>query len=184
MPKTEVTNALVEYLKPENSNITYLGAVYPALPRVPNEADLFNFVPPGLGVGVLMFLFIENQSERRIAFGGPHQGRKFRTYGLSLLCIMKSDLPSSAEGQAAFNEFIDSTTGFIQADRNAGTEATSLGGSGPYAGTGVVFQWGEGGLNGSSPDITIDYPVPKTAAGGIMLFQAVIRVTVCETLNT
>jgi hypothetical protein len=173
----------MNYLTPENSGIAYLGTVYPALPKVSNESDLFQFVPPGTGVGVIIYMFIENQEESRVALGGQHGGRKFRHYGLSLLCIMKSDLSSSADGQAAFNEFIDDLTAAIQADRNAGTEAASLGGFGPYVGTGVVWQWGEGSMLGG-PDIHIEYPVPKTAEGGVQLFQAVVRVTVAEFLNT
>jgi len=170
MPKSEVRQALYEYLRPENSHITSLGTVYPALPKVANESDLFNFVPPGAGVGAVMYMFIENQEETRIALGGPQQGRKFRPYGLSLLCVLKSDLQTSAEGQVAFDYFIDSLTGYIEADRNAGDPT-------------VIFQWGEGGVGGG-PDIRIDYPVPKTVNGGVMLFQAIVRVTVCEILNT
>jgi hypothetical protein len=169
MPKTEVRNAIFEYLTPENSNIKYLGTVYPALPKVANESDLFNFVPPGTGVGALIYMFIESQEETRIALGGPHQGRKFRPYTLSLLCVLKSDLTTSAEGQVAFDEFIDSLTDYIQADRNAGNPN-------------VIFQWAEGNERGG-PDLRIDYPVPKTVNGGVMLFQAVARVTVCEVLN-
>ena len=169
MPKTEVRNALYAYLEPSVSAITYLGSLYPALPKVANESDLFNFVPPGAGVGAVMYMFIENQDETRIALGGPSQGRKFRPYGLSLLCVLKSDLADAASGQAAFDLFIDSLTNYIEADRNAGDPT-------------VIFQWGEGGVGGG-PDIQIEYPVPKTVNGGVMLFQAVVRVTVCEVLN-
>lgn len=170
MSKSAVRQAIYDYLTPENSNITYLGSLYPALPKVSNESDLFNFVPPGTGVGVVMYMFIESQDETRIALGGPHDGRKWRPYTLSLLCVMKSDLTSSADGQVAFDLFIDSLTEYIEADRNAGNPQ-------------VVFQWGEGGVNGG-PDLRFDFPVPKTADGGVMLFQAVGKVTTVEVLNT
>jgi hypothetical protein len=170
MPKTQVTDALYAYLEPSASHISTLGAVYTALPKVANESDLFKFVPPGTGLGTVIYLFIENQEETRIALGGARSGRKFRPYGLSLLCIMKSDLANPVDGQAAFNEFIDSLTNYIEADRNAGDPS-------------VIFQWGEGGVNGG-PDLRIEYPVPKTVNGGVMLFQAIVRVTVCEVLNT
>lgn len=183
MPKSEVTAALAYYLDPSRSNIAYLGAVYPALPKVSNESDLFSFVPPGTGVGALIYLFCDHQSEQRIALAGQHNGRKFRTYNFSFLCIMKSDLDESADGQAAFNTFMDSLTAYIQADRNAGTESPLVGGTGPYAGSGVVFQMGEGGIN-EGVDIQVDYPVPKTADGGVTVFQSILRLTVCETLNT
>ena len=183
MPKTEVTQAIQYYLDPEQSGITYLGVVYPALPKVTDESQLFQYSPPGTGVGALIYMFIESQQEARKALGGQHGGRKLRQYGLSLLCILKSDLPQAADGQAAFNTFIDSLTARIQSDRNAGTEAPSLGGTGPWAGSGYVWQWGEGTDLGGA-DIRIDYPVPRTADGGVTLYQAVVRVTVAEFFNT
>ena len=169
MGMVEVYNAIENYLTPTNSNITYLGAVYPALPKVSDESDLFAFVPPGTGVGAVMYTFVESREETRIALGGPHNGRKFRPYTLSLLCIFKSDLPTSAAGQAAFNVFIDSLTQSIENNRIANAP-------------GVIFSWGEGGINGG-PDIRFEFPVPKTAKGGVMLFQAVCRITVVEIID-
>ena len=168
MGMVEVYDAIYNYLTPENSNIPYLGAVYKALPKVSNEADLFNFVPPGTGVGVVMYLFCERKSETRIALGGPHDGRKWVPFMMSLLCIMKSDLPRSDAGQAAFNEFVDGTTNWIRADRKAGTGA-------PNSSDSTIFQWGEGGVN-EGPDIEWEFRVPKTADGGVMLFQGVCRI--------
>lgn len=170
MSKTSVSDAVYNYLRPETSNITYLGSLYPALPKVADESDLFNFVPPGTGVGAVMYMFFESQEETRIALGGPHNGRKWRPHALSLLCVLKSDLDNAADGQVAFNTFIDSLTEYIEADRNAGDPA-------------VVFQWAEGGINGG-PDLRFDFPVPKTAAGGVMLFQAVGHISVVEVLQT
>src|ERR1039458_3511326 len=140
MGMVEVYNAIEAYLKPENSNIQYLGAVYPALPRVADESDLFSFVPPGTGVGAIIYLFCERKSETRIALGGPQDGRKWVPFSLSLLCIMKSDLPSSKDGQAAFNQFVDSLTRYVRADRNAGNPS-------------VIFEWGDGGSTSGGPDI-------------------------------
>lgn len=170
MSKTSVRNAVFDYLKPETSGITYLGALYPALPKVPNESDLFNFVPAGTGVGAVIYMFIESQEETRIALGGIHDGRKWRPYSLSLLCVMKSDLDNPVDGQIAFDLFIDSLTEYIEADRNAGNPQ-------------VVFQWGEGGVNGG-PDLRFDFPVPKTLDGGVMVFQAVGHITTVEVRNT
>ena len=170
MPKTEVRDALTAYLTPSNSNIKYLGTVYQSLPKVANESDLFVNAYPGLGVGATIYLFIENQEETRIAFGGPHSGRKFRPYGVSLLCVFKSDLQTTEAGQIKFDEFIDSLTAWIEADRNAGDPT-------------VIFQWGEGGIN-AGPDLRLDYIVPRTVDGGVVIFQAIARITACEILNT
>lgn len=172
MPKTEVRDAIVAYLTPPASDIPYLGTVYPALPKVGNESDLFNFTPPGNGVGAVIYVFFEDQAETRIALGGPNNGRKLRPYSLSMLLIFKSNLNEAADGQVAFDSFIDGFTARIEADRNAGDPS-------------VVFSWGEGGMNGG-PDLRIAYTVPKVVAdsAGVMLFQAVARVTVLEILQT
>lgn len=184
MPLTEVSNAIYYYLQPSNSNIPNLGTVYQALPKVASEDDLFNQSFPGAGIGATIYMFFTGQRERRIAFGGQHQGNKFRTYDLGLLIIFKSDLSSTVEGQLAYNAFIDNLTGWLQADRNAWTEAPELGGQGPYAGTGVVFQMGEGAESNGANDLVFDHVIPKTIDGGVTLFQSVAHVTVAEILFT
>ncbi len=170
MPKLTVTQAVYNYLEPSSSNIPNLGTVYTALPKVASEEDLFTNTFPGLGVGATIYMFITKQYESRIALGGPHNGRKFRPYDMGLLIVFKSDLNQTVDGQTAFDEFIDSLTAWIQADRNAGDPS-------------VIFQWGEGGMHGG-PDITIDYAIPRTIAGGVTLFQGVAHLTVCEILET
>ena len=183
MPLADVSNAIFYYLQPSVSNITNFGVLYQALPKVADESELFTNTYPGLGVGSTIFMFFTNQHEERVALGGPHDGRKFREYTLSLLIVFKSDLPTTVEGQLLYNQFIDDLTAWIQADRNAGTEAISLGGQGPYAGSGIIFQWGEGGVNGG-PDIDIQHLIPRTINGEVTLFQSVAHVNVCEVLQT
>lgn len=170
MPKQTVTDAVYQYLIPANSNIPNLGVVYRALPKIANEADLFENTYPGVGLGAAIYMFMTRQSEHRIAFGGTHDGRKFRTYDLGLLIVFKSDLPQTEPAQIAFDTFIDNLTAYIQADRNAGNPQ-------------VIFQWGEGGENGG-PDIAFDYTVPRTVDGGVTLFFGVGRIQVCEILDT
>jgi hypothetical protein len=183
MPLSDVSNAIYYYLQPEVSNIANFGTLYQALPKVASEQDLFSNTFPGLGIGATIYMFFTGQRETRIALGGQHQGRKFREYDLGLLIVFKSDLPSTVDGQLSYNAFIDDLSGWIQADRNAGTEAESLGGIGPYVGTGVVFQWAEGGVNGGT-DMVFDHVIPKTLDGGVTLFQSIAHINVCEALNT
>jgi hypothetical protein len=170
MSKRAVIEAVYQYLEPENSNIPFLGTVYKALPKVANESDLFTNSYPGIGLGAVIYIFITGQDERRIALGGPHNGRKFRTYDLGMLIIFKSDLRETVDGQAAFDEFIDGLTQRIQADRNAGDPN-------------VIFQWGEGTENGGN-DVRLDYTMPRTLEGGVTLFQAVAKVSTIEILDT
>ena len=176
MPLTEVSNAVYAYLQPANTGIANYGTLYQALPKVANEQDLFTNTYPGLGFGATIYMFFEKQSERRIAFGGLHDGRKFRIYALSLLVCFKSDATETEDGQVAYNAFIDGLTGFIQADRTAGT-ATGTG----YGGE--VFQWGEGNEDGGI-DIDIDHFIPRTVDAGVTLWQSVAHISTCEIENT
>jgi hypothetical protein len=169
MSKSNVTEAVWQYLTPETSNIPFLGSVYKALPKIANESDLFTNSYPGLGLGAVIYMFMTSQDERRIALGGPHDGRKWRNYSLGLLIIFKSDLPSTEAGQAAFDQFIDGLTEWIQADRNAGNPQ-------------VIFQWGEGNDHGG-PDIRIDYTFPRTLDGGVTLYQAVAHINTVEVMD-
>lgn len=180
MGMVEVYNAVASYLDPVNSNIKYLGTVYPALPKTSSESDLFNFTPPGEGLGALIYMHISSKYDERIALGGEHDGRKFIPYSLNLLCSFKSDLPQAADGQAAFNEFIDSLDNYIRADRTAGCAADS---NGPYAGSGVIFQWGEGGMV-EGPDIRWTFPVPHSRDGGVMVFIGWCEISTVQILNT
>lgn len=170
MPKSEVRQAIRDYLNPEVAGITYLGTVYEALPKVANESDLFNLVPPGAGVGAVIYFFVSRQNERRIAIGGQSNGRKWRQYTVNFLCIFKSDLPDSRAGQVGFDSFFDSFTARIQASRQAGAP-------------GVIFQWGEGGEDGGN-DLDFEFPIPRTRDGGVMLFQAIGTVIAAEVLTT
>lgn len=182
MPLSQVSNAIYNYLQPSSSNIPNFGTLYQSLPKVADESDLFTNTFPGTGVGATIYQFFTDQKEARIALGGQHNGRKFREYTLGLLIVFKSDLDDTQEGQIAYNTFIDNLTAWIQADRNAGTEAVSLGGFGPYAGTGVVFQWGEGGVNGGD-DLHFTHFVPRTMSGGVTIWQSVANITVTEVLD-
>ena len=171
MSKQSVTQGVYEYLQPNSSNIPNLGTVYIGLPRVGDEADLFTNSYPGADGGAVIYLFITDQTERRIAMGGAHSGNKFRTYNLGMLIIFKSILQDTWQAQNAFDEFIDSLTEFIQADRT------------PEIPQSNIFQWGEGTELGG-PDIRIDYTMPRTDNGGMLVFQAVAHVLVNEILIT
>jgi hypothetical protein len=176
MPLTEVTNAIFNFLDPnQGSGITWLGSVYPALPKVANEADLFNYTPPGLGNGAVIYLAFTSSSEQRIELTGPvnpafnGQGKAV-PYDLVLLCIFKSDQLQASDCQVAYNQFEDSLIGRIRSDRNAGDPS-------------VVFQWGEGELKGAAADVKVERSIPKTMDGGVMLFHTVIHITTIEVLQ-
>lgn len=178
MPLSEVSNAIAQFLDPSVSGIDNYGVIYQALPKIANEADIFTNTYPGAGVGATLYMFFIDQKETRIALGGAHNGRKFRTYTLAINIIFKSDLDDTVSGQLLYNTFIDQLTARIQSDRTAGT-APSL----QYGG--VVFQWGEGGgPTAGGPDIELTHYVPRTQHGGVTIFQSLLHVSVCEIMDT
>ena len=172
MSKQTVTLGVYQYLKPDNSNIANFGTLYTSLPKVANEADLFTNTFPGVAVGGTIYMFFTNQVEKRIAMGGPHSGNKFRIYDTGMLIIFKSPIDVETwDAQNNFDQFIDSLTEFIQANRT------------PNIPTSDIFQWGEGNETGGI-DIQIDYTIPRTINGESLLFQAVLHVNACEILIT
>ena len=99
---------------------------------------------------------------------------------MTFLCTFKSDAGQSSDGQSAFNPFVDSVDNWIRADRTAGCAADS---TGPYAGTGLVFSFGEGGVDGGD-DIHWTFPIPHTHEGGVMVFIGICEVTTVQILDT
>lgn len=181
MPMASVNEAIYNFLKPEASNIPNLGVVYRSLPKVANEADLFQNTFPGLGVGGAFYLFLSSQRERRIAFGGPPPpygggGNKMRMYDLSILMILKSDLPQTEDGWIQYMSMVDGLTQRVQSNRAAGTNAAQYGGDG----SGIIFSMGEGNAISGGDDIVIDHFIPRTIDGGVVIFQGLAKLQVAE----
>lgn len=183
MSLSQLSDAVYYYLLPENANITNYGTLYQALPKVANEQDLFTNTFPGLGMGATVYMLPTSSTDTRIAMGGQHDGRKWVEYVFSFLIVFKSDATDTVTGQLAYSQFISDFTAWIRADRNAWTEGIGQGGRGPYGGTGIVFQMGEGGVNGG-PDLQFRHFVPRTLNGGVTIYQGTLALTVTEALNT
>jgi hypothetical protein len=184
MPLATVSQAIYDYLEPNASNIPNLGVLYQSLPKVSDEAELFTNSYPGCGLGGTIYMFCTDNKEERIALGGPPPpygggGHKFVQYTWAFLFVFKSDLPDTISGQIAYNEFRDAFTARVRANRTAGTDNAEYGGNG----TGTIFQWGEGGIDGGI-DIQAQHYVPKTLDGGVTLFQSLYHLNVVEDLFT
>ena len=166
------------------------GRVFAHPPKLTKQSDLYDLALPGQPDGAAIFLYLTGQDEYRIALGGvPSRtvpgsgGRKGRVYALSLLCYLFWKGPEAEGADEANDAFIDSLTNWIQADRNAVTQATTLGGDG----SGVIFCWGEGPNPGSIPggkDVTVHTAFPKHIRGeGVMVFN-IVDVSVIAILQT
>lgn len=171
-------------------SIQAMANVFAHPPKLTKQSDLFDNKVPGDPAGGVIFMYLANQGEFRIALGGTPQrgvlgsgGRKGRVYSLSLLCyfIWKGQL--SEEADAANDKFIDSLTSWIELDRNAGCGDVSNGGDG----SGVIFSWGEGPDPSSVPggkDIVVHTAFPRDIRGqGVQIFN-VVDVAVISMLGT
>lgn len=181
MSRAVVRAQIAQYLAPEGVPvpIEFCAEVIAHPPKVTTESrfDLQQWA----GSGGLIFVFLPYQSEKRIAVGGAHDGRKWRKYSCELICVFRSNKPKAEDLGADFDAFLDSLVLRIQADRNFGT------GSGSETGEltpGCIFQAGEGDEVFGGEDIQITTQLPHTMRSGITEVIARVAVTVIEILNT
>ena len=166
-------------------SITSAGTVFSHPPKLTKQSDLYALAEPGRADGAVIFMYLGDQSEYRAGTGGAHSGRKARMYTLNLICYFMWKGDDAQEADAANDAFVDSMTSWIEADRNCGTEAVSLGGDG----SGVIFSWGEGpgpsGINApGAKDIQVHTAFPKTFRGQATQVFNLFEVTVIEILPT
>lgn len=180
MSRASVRAQIVAYLAPEGqpSPITFLNAVNDYPPKVTQD-DEFDLSDWG-GSGAILAPFLTHQSERRIAVGGAHNGRKLRQYDVQLWCWFRSIKDKAEDAGLDFDVFMDSLTARLQADRNMGTAS-------PVVGSeilpGMIFSAGEGDTYGGV-DIVVDAYMPHLVRAGVLQTNAVVNLTVLEVLDT
>lgn len=194
MSRTNVRNAIGAYLKngaaAQTGAVQFLSNVYSHPPKLTNQGDFTRDEDPGLGTGAAVYLHLKESSQRRVT-GGPAAtptmpntpARKVKYYTLRLICILRSQKTRSQDTGADNDLFLDSLESYILQNRNAGTQNPGQGGFGPYAGTGYIFQWGEGDEFGAS-DIHVVAGMPKTLKSGSMQVYSTMDILVLEVLNT
>lgn len=170
MPRSTIRSAVVSYL--QNAGITNLSTVKGHPARFTGDMEFFAGEDPGHSTGAIVYVYIENASETRIALGGAHNGRKAVEYTVVLDCFLRSVKNRSEEVGQDNDDFLDSLVAAIRADRQAGAPS-------------VIFQWGEGVMPGSA-DITVTSYYPRVLTGGNATLQvySTVRVQVVEILNT
>jgi hypothetical protein len=139
-------------------------------PKITTEDQFWDQLNPGEGSGAICYIYIANQSEKRIATGGPHSGLKCRTYQIDLICFLRSTYSEAEDAEADNDAFLDSMVTYLESDRNLGAP-------------GVIFQAGEGDQNGAA-DIRTEANFPKIVKLGITQTFSVIHLTVLEIVPT
>lgn len=172
MSRQSVRATVAAYLNPAVAGIPYLSNVYPHPAKFTPEGDFFQGQDPGHSNGAVMFIYIGRQEERRVALGGPHDGRKAIEYEIMLDCFIRSTSSKSEDCGVASDEFLDALVARIRADRNAGNPA-------------VVFQWGEGQFPGGV-DIEVQALYPKDLRGSAQTTQvyATVKTKVIEIIDS
>lgn len=179
MSRTTVRQQIVDYLAPPGvpSVVEFMSACLAHPPKVTTE-DTFDLGVMG-GSGCVVFVYLPLQSEKRIALGGPHGGRKWREYEVTLLAVMRSAKDKAEDVDADNDAFLDSLVERIQADRNFGTTL----GDGQEVLPGMIFQAGEGNDTGGT-DIVVDVALPGTIRGQLTQIISTVKITVAEVLDT
>jgi len=167
--RTTVRSAIASYL--ESANVTYLSTVKPFPAKFTPEMEFYEGEDPGVQSGAIVYLYIEQETEHRIALGGAHGGQKVVEYVFHLDCFFRSTKRKTEDVGADNETFLDSLLSAIRADRNAGNPS-------------VVFQWGEGVLPGSADlEVTSYYPRTLNGAGSTTQVFSSVRVSVVEILT-
>jgi hypothetical protein len=172
MSRATVRAAVQAYLAPANSAIPFLGNVYAHPAKFTPEGEFYDGQDPGHSTGAVIYIYISEQVEHRIALGGPHAGEKAVEYMIHMDCFIRSQGQRTEDAGADSDTFLDALVAFIRADRNAGKPS-------------VIFQWGEGTFPGGS-DIQVDalYPRPVRAGNQVSQVFASVRTKVVEIVKT
>lgn len=170
MPRTEIRSAVTDYLTDGVGTVPSLSTVYGHPPKLVNETDFYSAELPGTSTGAIIFIYLGPHDSQRVAVGGPHSGKKFRTYPLGLMCYLLSMKTEAQDAGVDNDAFLDGLQAWIEADRTADS-------------AGVVFEWGEGGEN-RSPDILTHSMLPRIRNGGAVTIFTSVEVTVRELATT
>lgn len=161
MGRTSIRAGIANYLTA--AKVTNLTTVMIHPPKLTDDGK---FIAPDASSGGLVYVHLGEQSERRIAAGGPSSGMKMRLYRVSLVAVFRGVDPQAENVDAANDVFVDSLVAAIEANR------TPAG----------VWQWGEGDTFGA-PDIDVSTDIPMTVRQQMTQIWNVLTVSALELLN-
>ena len=154
----------------EGAGVTNLAKVFPHPPKItPEGLFVVKGEDPGHSMGTVMYIYLGEHHEKRKSTGGPHSGWKQRDYTTKLVCFTRSVTGKAPDCGIQSDNFLDSLTGVIEAQRTANSN-------------GVIFQWGEGNQGIGSPDIMVEATMPRVVRGQLAQVYSVVTVTTVEML--
>jgi len=160
MSRASVRQQIATYL--QNGFITGLNQLFTSFPkRINFQVNAM----PGVLSRAAVVIFIENETESRIAIGGAHSGWKRVDYGIVLQVYHHSSQRTAELAMNDFDTLIDAIKDYLRADHNFGDTSGN-----------IVWQ-------GAEPAINTNYGEPATSDGGVTETQAIIRFIVTEMIQ-
>ena len=166
MSRASVRQQIYDYLTQVNDNspayISGLNQVFKSFPkRINFQVNAF----PGESSRAACVIFIENETESRIAIGGATDGWKRVDYGVVLQIYHHSLQQDAEKAMDDFDVLIDGIKEYLRMDHNLGDPTGN-----------IVWQ-------GAEPAINTLYGEPSTSNGGATETQAIIRFIVTEMIQ-
>ena len=160
MSRAQVRSQLTSWL--QDGNIDGLGQVFSSFPKRINFQT--NSVP-GQKSRAAAVVFIENETEYRLALGGATSGVKRLDYEVAVQVFHHSVWDDPQKAMDDFDNLIDGIKDRLRSDHRFG-DATGV----------LVWQ-------GAEPGIDVSYGVPKTVDGGAVETWAALRFQVSQVFN-
>lgn len=166
MSRSSVRQQIFDYLTAVNENslayISGLNQVFTSFPkRINFQVNAF----PGENSRSACVIFIESETESRIAIGGATDGWKRVDYGIVLQIYHHSLHREAEDAMEDFDVLIDGIKDYLRRDHNLGDPTGR-----------IVWQ-------GAEPAINTLYGEPATSNGGATETQAIIRFIVTEMIQ-
>ena len=161
MSRATVRNQVASYLK-----IGFLPGLNQIFTSFPKRINFQVNAMPGMLTRSAVIVFIQNETESRIAIGGAHDGWKRVDYSIILQVYVQSSQRNAEDAMADFDTLIDGIKDWLRADHNFGDPTGN-----------IVWQ-------GAEPAITTSYGEPATDSNsGVTDIYAQIQFLVTEMIK-
>jgi len=160
MSRAQVRSQLTTYLS--SANVAGLNQVFSSFPnRIQFEKNSI----PGQKSRAVAVVFIESESESRIALGGATSGKKRIDYQIAVQIYHHSMWDDATKTMDDFDVVIDGVKDYLRSDHRFGDDTGQL-----------IWQ-------GAEPTISVSYGTPKKVNAAATETWAAIRFTVTQIIS-
>lgn len=166
MSRASVRQQIFKYLTDNNNNsLNYITGLNQVFTSFPKRINFQVNSHPGQLSRAACVIFIESETESRIAIGGATNGWKRVDYGIVLQIYHHSLQRDAEDAMNDFDVLVDGIKDYLRMDHNLGDPTGT-----------IVWQ-------GAEPAINTAYGEPSTSEGGATETQAIIRFIVTEMIQ-